>query len=282
VDNYPKHTFISIFVSIIVLGIACALYSYFHQSANDKKIDSMVASVVNSTPIIKEVHISQDSSTLSTSTTELFSDTSDIRSRNFELLESKAITFGKALDIATRIGGLVGIRPALLLAISQEELLLEKTDMCYLTNIETGEGKRSSDGKVLQKTMKPDRDIKPFLDITKALGKDPMKTLITCPMSFGWGGAMGPADFIPSTWMLYKNKIEKITGKPSDPWNVDDAFLAMGLFLADTGAKSKTQKGEWKSAMVYFSGSVNSPYTWYADGAMKIADQIQSDIDSLR
>ena len=152
--------------------------------------------------------------------------------------------------------------------------------MCYLTDLTTGEGTRVADGEKRERTMNPTRDLPAFIALTSALGKDPLKTQITCPMSFGWGGAMGPADFIPSTWMLYKDRIEKITGKASDPWDVRDAFLAEGLFLADTGAKSQEHDGEWRAAMVYFSGSPKSGYTFYADGALAIADRIQADIDA--
>ena len=202
-----------------------------------------------------------------------------IKAKTFELLQVQPITFGEALDIANYVSDLTKIRPAFLLAITQEELVLEKLDMCYLADIKSGNGIRITDGKIRPKTMHPTKNIPLFLRITKELGKDPLKTPITCPMSFGWGGAMGPADFIPSTWVSYEKKIEAITKEPADPWNVRDAFLAAGLFLADTGAKSKTYSGEWKAAMTYFSGSPNSPYHFYADGVMKIAEEIQKDID---
>lgn len=206
----------------------------------------------------------------------------NIRNANFELLQvSKPITFEEALAIANRVASTTKIRPAFLLAITQEELALEKTDMCYVTNLKTGEGIRPTDGAILKNTMDPKHDIPAFLKITRALGKDPLQTLVTCPMSFGTGGAMGPADFIPSTWLLYKKQIEKITGKPADPWSVEDAFLAAGLFLSDVGAKSQTRDAEWKAAMIYFSGSAKSPHTFYADGAMNLADALQKDIENL-
>jgi len=207
----------------------------------------------------------------------------EIKSEKFNLLSSTSqLNFGNALDIANYVSQKVDIRPAFLLAILQEELTLEKTDLCYLTDLKTGVGVRVTDGKVLQRTMSPERDIPGFLEITKELGKDPLKTLITCPMSFGWGGAMGPADFIPSTWLKYKDEIEKITGKPADPWNTRDAFLAAGMYLSESGAAQKNHNGEWDSAMIYFSGSANSPYTWYADGACEIADKFQKDINIIK
>jgi len=206
----------------------------------------------------------------------------EIRARNFELVGiPNAFTLGEALDIAKYVEGITGVRPAFLLAIFQEELKLEKFDLCYVTNFDTGEGVRVIDGKKLAKTMKPERDISDFLKITQELGKDPLKTLVTCPMSFGWGGAMGPADFIPSTWMRYKNRLETITGKTANPWNIRDAFLAAGLYLSDSGAKSKTRNGEWNAAMIYFSETPNSGYNWYANDVLTIADNLEADIEIL-
>ena len=207
----------------------------------------------------------------------------EIKSQPFELIgQPKALTFGQAVNLAQWVAAKVKIRPAFLLSIFQEELKLEKFDMCYLTNFKTGEGVRVDNGQRLARVMKPKRDIPDFLAITKQLGKNPSKTPVTCPMTFGWGGAMGPADFIPSTWMKYAKKIEKITGKSANPWNIRDAFLAAGLYLSDSGAKQETKTEEWKAAMIYFSGSPNSSYTWYANGAMATAAQIQKKIEWLQ
>jgi hypothetical protein len=203
--------------------------------------------------------------------------------RRFELVGvSEAPTFREVLDIAKYVEGITGTRPAFLLAILQEEsILTKKFGLCYVTNFDTGEGTKVVDGGTLPKTMHPKRDIPDFLNITQELGKDPSKTPVTCPMSFGWGGAMGPADFIPSTWMLHKDRLQKIIGKLPDPWNIRDAFLASGLYLSDSGAASKTRKGEWEAAMLYFSESINSPYSWYADDVLKIADKLEADIEAI-
>ena len=126
------------------------------------------------------------------------------------------------------------------------------------------------------------KDVPHFMEIIAALGRDPFATPVSCPMSVGWGGAMGPAQFMPTTWAKYKDRISAITGKPSDPWNIRDAFLASGLYLSDYGAKSKEKNGEWRAAMIYFSGSTkNSAFYWYADNVLKIATGFENDIKIL-
>ncbi len=208
----------------------------------------------------------------------------EIRNEKFQLIEMPdALNFGQALDIANYVSNIIKIRPAFLIAVTQEELsLVDKYELCYVTDLKTGEGKTIADGKRMARTMHPTRDIQDFLKITKDLGMDPYKTPVTCPMSFGWGGAMGPADFIPSTWMKYKDKIEEVTQKPADPWNITDAFLAAGFYLSESGANLQTKDGEWKAAMIYFSGTPDSIYTWYADNTLKIADEIEKKIEYLQ
>ena len=208
----------------------------------------------------------------------------EIRSRIFELTGvPKAPTFGEAYEIAKYVSGITGVRPAFLLAILQQESAIGKNvGQCYLKDMVTGKGIRINTGQELSRIMSPKRDIPPFLIITKDLGRDPLLTQVSCPMSFGWGGAMGPAQFIPSTWMLYKDRLGGIIGKAADPWDIKDAFLAAGVYLSDYGAKSKTKDGEWKAAMIYFSGSTtNSAFYWYANNVLKIADGFEKDIAVL-
>ena len=174
------------------------------------------------------------------------------------------------------------MRPALLLAVlTQESNIGKNVGQCYLKNSKTGAGIVIVNGKTLSRVMKPSRDVQPFLTITKELGKDPYSTPVSCPMSFGYGGAMGPAQFIPSTWMIYRDRLKDLTGRPADPWNINDAFLASALYLGDFGAKKQTYNGEWRAAMIYFSGSTNLRYRFYGDSVMKITAQYAKDIAQL-
>ncbi len=214
----------------------------------------------------------------------------EIRTRLFKLVgvAKGGIEFGEAVKIAKYVENLTGIRPAFLLAIiAQESMRYGKfggnVGQCYLKNLLTGEGVIINSGKKISKVMKPSRDIGPFQTITKELGRNPYSTPVSCPMSFGYGGAMGPAQFIPSTWILYKDKLASILGRPCDPWNIQDSFVAAGLYLSESGAATQTRKGEWRAAMIYFAGSTTkSAYYWYANQVLDRADQFQEDIDALK
>ncbi len=203
-----------------------------------------------------------------------------IRSRIYQLLHaSRQITFGEALDIATWVSQQTGVRPAFLLAILTQESNLGR-------NVGTCNRAGDPPSKSWKVVMKPSRDHAPFLTITKELGRDPDTTPVSCPMkgkdgSFvGWGGAMGPAQFIPSTWIGYRDKVSAITGKPADPWDIRDAFLAAGVLLRALGASNEAN--EFSASLRYFSGSTNLSYRFYADSVLAIADRYENDIAALQ
>lgn len=203
-----------------------------------------------------------------------------IKNRIYDLLGvSQRVTFGEALQIATWASSKTGVRPAFLLAVLTQESNLGK-------NVGTCNRPGDPPSKGWRAIMKPERDQQPFLVITRELGRNPDITPVSCPMSdgrggtIGWGGAMGPAQFIPSTWLGYKDKITALTGKLADPWDIRDAFLAAGLKLKAGGAG--TPSGEWAAAMRYFSGSTNTRFRFYGDNVTAIADRYQNDIDNLK
>lgn len=203
----------------------------------------------------------------------------EIKNRIYTLLEvGKQITFGQAVETAQWASKMTGVRPALLLAVLTQESNLGK-------NVGTCNRKGDPPSKSWKVVMKPERDQEPFKKITKELGMDIDTTPISCPMrgkngkQIGWGGAMGPAQFIPSTWMGYRAKITAITGVAANPWDIRDAFLASALKLAADGGTKKS--GEWTAAMKYFSGSTNTAFRFYGDNVIATADKYQADIDQL-
>jgi len=215
----------------------------------------------------------------------------EIRARIFKLIGvSEAPTFGEAYEIAKQVEGITGVRPAFLLAVlTQESNIGKNVGQCYLKNPTTGAGEIISTGRVLSRVMKPTRDVGPFLTITEELGRDPYATPVSCPMSYGYGGAMGPAQFIPSTWILYRDRLKAITGKPGDPWNIKDAFLASALYLSDLGAAKQTYNGEFNAALSYFAGPswYKSKYADvyrrdYGYPVMSIVKRYESDIEKIK
>ena len=213
---------------------------------------------------------------------------SKIRSRIFDLIGvPQAPTFGEAVGIAQVISNQTGVRAALLLAVlTQESSIGKNVGQCYLTDVSTGDGVTAK-GTYVRKVMKPNRDVKPFLQITKELGRDPFSTAVSCPIPSvgGYGGAMGPAQFIPSTWIIFKDRMAAIKGATPDPWDIKDAFLASAIYLGELGATNQTYEHEWCAALSYFSGNCSLRnqvrYEFYGDSVMAIAARYEQDIKTL-
>jgi membrane-bound lytic murein transglycosylase B len=212
----------------------------------------------------------------------------EIRAALFALRDSGEIPFGRALDYANVVSAKTGIRPAFLLAIFMQESSFGKNQgSCLLKNQQTGAGVGANTGSVKAKVMNPTRDVPPFLLITQKLGLDPLNTRVSCPQEVGWGGAMGAAQFIPSTWVMFAKRIETALGvETADPWNARDAFMAAGMYLTDLGAKPSSYSAERDAACRYFSGSKCSKSSWaatYGSQVMSKAENIQTNmIDPLQ
>jgi len=232
----------------------------------------------------------------------------EIRARIFELIGiPEAPTFGQAYELAKYVEGITGVRPAFLLAVlTQESNIGKNVGQCFLVNPTTGEGQKVKTGEKQPGVMAPGppyhrkrNDVKYFLEITKELGRDPYNTVVSCPINdprlglipgkTSWGGAMGPAQFIPTTWaepgssptgISYKERIKAITGS-ADPWDIKDAFLAAALYLKDYGATSQNPNDEWRAAMIYFSGTTNLRYRFYGDSVLRIAKELEEDIKAI-
>lgn len=179
-----------------------------------------------------------------------------------------SLKFEDALRLAEYVSSLTGIRPAFLLAVLQKE---------------SHWGEKQGTGNWRQ-DMHP-RDHAAFLAITQELGVNPDTMPVSKKPWYGWGGAMGPAQFIPTTWLVYKAEVGQLTGhNPPNPWNITDAFVAAGVKLGKAGASSKTPDQEWRAAMIYFAGSnwQNKSYSFYGDSVMEFAETLQEQINVLK
>lgn len=199
---------------------------------------------------------------------EATNDLTKIRKELFQLTGfGISITFEEALQRVTVVSKKTGVREALLLAIFKKE-----SDW----GLNVGRG-------VWYEDMHP-RDWDAFFEITEKLGLNPDMTPVSAKPSYGWGGAMGPAQFLPTTWLGYEKQVAEITGhNPPSPWNLDDALAAAGLKLAAAGAASHIYEDEWRAAMIYFAGSSweKPSFGFYGDGVMDLATFYQEQIGLL-
>ena len=193
-----------------------------------------------------------------------------VRAAMFELSGSVAINFGTAYDMAKSMESITGVRASFLMAIVTVESNLGKN---------VGKGNWKDD-------MHPTRDQPIFKQICAELGLDPDTQKVSKKQWYGYGGAMGPAQFIPSTWILYKTAITKVTGNsPPSPWNTRDAFAASSLLLKDNGANNGGRAAERRAAVCYLAGCGNatkSAYQFYANDVMAIADKYDKQIELLK
>ncbi len=226
-----------------------------------------------------------------------------IRAELFTLRDSAAIPFGTALTYALAAEKATGTRAAVTLGVLKQESNLGE-------NLGTGSWRVD---------MAPNRDQPIFIYITQALGFDPDKMPVSRKAGLSvWGGAMGPGQFIPSTWVCYggfvnvntnscsnrgsmtwnefykgpwqyvasKDRVRTLLGANtmSNPWDAKTAIMATAMLMADNGADAQTPAAERLAALRYFAGwtHANNPaYGIYGDGVMGFAAQFQQSINQL-
>lgn len=209
-----------------------------------------------------------------------------IRAALFPLRDAAAIQFVDALNYAKEAQVKTGVRPALILAVlTQESNLGKNVGQCYLTNNATGAGVGKNTGSTFSKVMSPTRDVPPFIELGLQLGFDPHRQVVSCPIASagGWGGAMGPAQFIPSTWALYAARVASARGASvANPWDPRDAILAMSIYLGGLGAGAGGYSAESTAAAKYYAGGAwATAGRGYAKNVMALAESLQSNIDFL-
>lgn len=211
-----------------------------------------------------------------------------IRAALFPLRDAAAISFGDALKYAQAAQKSTGVNSAFILAIlTQESNLGANVGQCYLTNDVTGAGIGKNTLTPFTKVMSPTRDVPPFLALGLQLGFDPHHQVVSCPIASagGWGGAMGPAQFIPSTWALYAARVEAASGASvANPWDPKNAIIAMAFLLADNGASAGGYTAEYTAAARYYAGwggATTGAGKTYARQVMAKVASIQENVDFL-
>jgi len=197
-------------------------------------------------------------------------------------LEKSGVAVQDAVQAADYAAQKADIRTAFLLALLEVETGKQFEDgvISAGTNVGTGNWKTDLyDCYVrLGRKQTADSEKNAFFKITSALGMNPDTVPVSRKPSYGCGGAMGAAQFLPTTWLRYADKVANLTGhNPPNPWNVEDAFTAAAVLLADAGATAKTPEAEIKAAKVYISGRStcsSSICNWYSSQILSLAKDI--------
>lgn len=192
---------------------------------------------------------------------------------------TSAIPFAQAYELAKEASDYTGVREAFLLAILTQESNLGRN---------VGTCNRAGDpvSKSWRNVMHPTRDRPAFERIVSSLGLNIDTTPVSCPIAGGgWGGAMGPAQFIPSTWESVHAEVSTAVGNSANPWRARDAIFASAIYLKRRGGAGGNATNERNAACRYYSGRVcdgrRPPNSFYGNNVMAIARRIQADIDYL-
>lgn len=179
-----------------------------------------------------------------------------IRNQIFLLERSdKSVRFDDAITAARFASSKTGVAPEIILAVLQQESSIGRnTGQCtYYDNMQES-----------QKEY--------FIYLLNVLARDPATTLVSCrPTTYsGWGGAMGPGQFLPTTWKAYAEQVAIITGH-QDPWDLTDAMVAVGLYLSAHGGSTLDAPGTDAAIGQFLAGSNWESHRWYVDSVREKA-----------
>ncbi len=224
----------------------------------------------------------------------------EIRTRIFKLFGGGELQFYEAVEIAKVAEKATGIRTAFILAVLAQESAIDGIIGKNLGRCYYNMPAQNSSGTVMSNSQKPS-----FLAIMNEIGMDPNTTPVSCPIvsDGSYGGAMGPAQFMPRTWWDinnktgYKKRIAKVTGNnPPSPFNNSDAFVGTSLYLKDAynssacvnyaeknkHISSKRLLQERCAASKYYAGNAWYKFRWaYGEPVVDRADKFQKDIDII-
>jgi len=177
-----------------------------------------------------------------------------------EFLLKNGLSLDDAIAQAQLAALRVGIRPAFLLGLLEVETRMGQNqgtgnwrDDMYECYLRLGDIYYPHKKDYYHKRAEDEKNA--FFAIVNELGLSPDSVKVSAEPTYGCGGAMGWAQFIPTTWMGYKDRVADLTGhRPPSPWVAEDAFTAAALKLANAGATAKTRAAEIGASKAYVGG----------------------------
>lgn len=228
----------------------------------------------------------------------------EIRNKMFRTVGGTEISFGDALSLVQPYEDRIGVESALVLAVLFQEsgaknMIGGNLGQCTY-NQKNKYGNDKYGWTVMSNSQKQS-----FLAIMNELGMNPNTTPVSCPIPSdgSYGGAMGPAQFMPRTWWDvktgygYKKRVARVLNikKPSPFINLD-AFVGTALYLSDARDRCAGPNGFdntfdiWScTAAKYYSGLAargsrlarHMRKYGYGYNVATRAQEFQKDIDTL-
>jgi len=187
-------------------------------------------------------------------------------------------------ELASWAGNITAVRPALILGLIEVESALgTNVGQCNCAGMPVCRHPELNYKQVMSSTQWAAFEV-----IARELGLNLNTTPVSCYVDGGkvqMGGAMGPAQFMPNTWLNlgYKQAVENITGvSPANPWRARDAFLAAALYLARWNASTQNRQSEIGAVTAYLCGTSTMTTRcrqaggeWYRNLVIEKTDQWQ-------
>ena len=215
-----------------------------------------------------------------------------IRNKLYRTAGGEEISFGDALKIIQPYESSIGVSSALILAVLFQESAVDSTIGKNIGKCTYNQPSSCLRGRtVMSESQKPS-----FLQIMSNIGLNPNTTQVSCAICSdgSYGGAMGPAQFMPLTWDGIAKRVSNIIGVfyPS-PFENLAAFTASAVLLKDNQDRCKTaftKKNDiWSCAASKYYGGLSlsgsklrsSMNYGYGKSVLTRALQFEKDIATL-
>jgi len=195
----------------------------------------------------------------------------DSQSCRSSVIANSTYNFNDVREAAEFASSVTGVRKDFLMGmLTVESDLGRNTGRCTYGEVETDAKASYEQGLLSDRTWSTFQKRKKTVKrIARELGYDHSQLKVSCnPTNYaGTGGAMGVPQFMPDTWIEYKERIARVVGKKHpDPWNLKDGVVAMALKLSDVpGVTQHNRYAERNAAKLYLSGTTSWRYNWYAN-----------------